>query len=172
MSFPPRKRKKYKKREIKEEKPGRLGLDDALAQDQSTWSACRVEAYSLIHSNPNAYYFRFNAPGETQGTGPWSKKELRSFFLRYKELYGNTKIQGVGQTPRWGEFSRTVPGRVGYQCSGLYRTLIKKGKWHKVAKEALNYNSDEEEEEDNNQDKKKGKKKKKTEKKKKGGRRR
>jgi len=67
---------------------GRLRLDDALRQLSSGvdlekamegWSAARIRAYKLIDVNPNAYYYRFNAPGEAQRGGKWTK--VRFFFL-------------------------------------------------------------------------------------------
>ena len=63
----------------------RLRLDDALKQLQGAnanekpveslfdgWSVARIRAYNLIEKNPNAYYYRFNAPGETQRNGAFT----------------------------------------------------------------------------------------------------
>ena len=58
----------------------RLRLDDALKQlstgdlDKAMegWSEARVRAYRLIQENPNAYYYRFNAPGEQQRNGKFT----------------------------------------------------------------------------------------------------
>jgi len=56
---------------------GRLLLNHAIKQAEQGsfegWSEARVEAYNKIETNPNAYYYRFNAPGEEQATGPWSE---------------------------------------------------------------------------------------------------
>jgi hypothetical protein len=107
---------------------GRLRLDDALRQLQNStgnlekamehWSVARIRAYRLIDVNPNAYYYRFNAPGECQRNGPWTKEERVLFFERLRD---------VGANGQWGVFSMTIPGRVGYQCSNFYRHLVARG---------------------------------------------
>jgi len=101
----------------------KLKLDDALNKakngDFDGWSEARIRAYNLIDKNPNAYYYRFNAPGVPQKNGPWSAEEKRLFFQRIKEF---------GVNGQWGMFSMTIPGRVGYQCSNFYRHLIETGK--------------------------------------------
>ena len=56
----------------------KLKLDDALAVKEQNgqfagWSEARIRAFKLIKQNPNAYYYRFNAPGEAQKNGAWSK---------------------------------------------------------------------------------------------------
>ncbi|KAJ3020121.1 hypothetical protein HKX48_001314 [Thoreauomyces humboldtii] len=105
----------------------RLRLDEALDQlanghDPSKvfegWSDARVRAYKQIKTKPNSYYYRFNAPGEKQGNGVWSKEERILFFNRLKEM---------GADGQWGIFSMAIPGRVGYQCSNFYRALLKSG---------------------------------------------
>ncbi|ORY07750.1 hypothetical protein K493DRAFT_332660 [Basidiobolus meristosporus CBS 931.73] len=110
---------------------GRLALDDALKQIQQNkvnpedamkgWSEARIKAYRMIDKNPNAYYYRFNAPGEEQRTGQWSSAEQKLFHARLKE---------IGANGQWGIFSMTIPGRVGYQCSNYYRHLIETSKIH------------------------------------------
>ena len=47
-----------------------------------------------------------------------SQEEKQLFFQRMKE---------VGVDGKWGIFSITIPGRVGYQCSNFYRHLLKSG---------------------------------------------
>lgn len=103
----------------------RLRLDDALNQLESNedpmkafegWSEARIKAYKMIDSNPNTYYYRFNAPGEKQRNGAWTPEERKLFMDRLKE---------VGADGQWGIFSMTIPGRVGYQCSNFYRHLLK-----------------------------------------------
>ena len=91
-------------------KASRLRLDDALANvaDMEGWSEARIRAYQGMKKNPNAYFYRFNAPGETQKNGPWSKEEDELFMRRLKEF---------GADGQWGIFSMTIPGRVGYQVS-------------------------------------------------------
>ena len=89
--------------------PGsRLRLDDALANvtEMEGWSEARIRAYQGMKTNPNAYFYRFNAPGETQRNGAWSKEEDELFMKRLKEF---------GTDGQWGLFSMSIPGRVGYQ---------------------------------------------------------
>ncbi|KAI8825206.1 uncharacterized protein EV422DRAFT_517852 [Fimicolochytrium jonesii] len=108
-------------------KYSRLRLDEALSQleaghDPSKvfegWSDARVRAYQQIKTKPNSYYYRFNAPGEKQRNGVWTKEERTLFFKRLDEM---------GADGQWGIFSQTIPGRVGYQCSNFYRGLLKSG---------------------------------------------
>lgn len=91
-------------------KASRLRLDDALANaaDMEGWSEARVRAYQSMKKNPNSYFYRFNAPGEMQRNGPWSKEEDEAFMKRLNEF---------GADGQWGIFSMTIPGRVGYQVS-------------------------------------------------------
>jgi len=106
--------KKVAKR-IKIEK---LPLDQALSQtNMEDWSEARKRAYTQIDNNPNMYYYRFNAPGEKQKNGGWSHEEKTLFLNRMKELGGIDY--------KWGIFSMSIPGRVGYQCANFYRKLIK-----------------------------------------------
>ncbi|KAJ3056246.1 hypothetical protein HK097_007606 [Rhizophlyctis rosea] len=104
-----------------------LRLDEAIEQlEQGVdpdkvfegWSDARVKAYRQIGTNPNSYYYRFNAPGEKQKNGVWDKAEREVFFKRLDEL---------GADGQWGIFSMAIPGRVGYQCSNFYRHLVKSG---------------------------------------------
>ncbi len=107
---------------------GRLPLDEALAnleQDPNNpkvamrgWSSARVRAYNCIKENPNAYYYRFNAPGESQVNGPWSREERERFLKRLSEC---------GADGNWGIFATKIPGRVGYQCANFYRKLLSEG---------------------------------------------
>lgn len=95
---------------------GRLGLDEALKQIQENkvdaskafegWSDARIKAYAAIDKKPNTYYYRFNAPGEVQRKGAWTKDEQLLFHKRLEE---------IGANGQWGLFSMTIPGRVGYQ---------------------------------------------------------
>ncbi|KAF9982869.1 hypothetical protein BGZ65_002417 [Modicella reniformis] len=104
---------------------GRLGLDEALRQVQDNsidvskafegWSEARIKAYAAIDKKPNTYYYRFNAPGEVQRKGAWTKEERELFHYRLEE---------IGANGQWGIFSMTIPGRVGYQCSNYYRLLV------------------------------------------------
>ncbi len=64
----------------------RLRLDEALSKrDMQGWSSARVRAHQMINQNPNTYYYRFNAPGETQRNGPWSAEEHEIFMKRLDE---------------------------------------------------------------------------------------
>ncbi|KAF0384656.1 Homeodomain-like DNA binding domain-containing transcription factor [Gigaspora margarita] len=111
---------------------GRLALDDALKQVQANtrdlekafegWSEARIKAYKAIETKPNTYYYRFNAPGEEQKKGQWTKEEEELFFSRLKEM------KETGADGQWGIFSMAIPGRVGYQCSNFYRLLIETGR--------------------------------------------
>ncbi|CAG8570618.1 8677_t:CDS:10 [Diversispora eburnea] len=104
---------------------GRLALDDALKQVQDNtkdlekafegWSEARIKAYKAIDTKPNTYYYRFNAPGEEQKKGQWTKEEEELFFQRLKD---------IGSDGQWGIFSMTIPGR----CSNFYRLLIETGR--------------------------------------------
>lgn len=101
-------------------KASRLRLDDALANvsGMEGWSEARIRAYQGMKKNPNAYFYRFNAPGETQKNGPWSKEEDELFMKRLREF---------GADGQWGIFSMTIPGRVGYQVSrkeGYYKEFV------------------------------------------------
>lgn len=100
----------------------RLSLNDAVKLgDTSQWSAARQKAWLLKDTNSNAYYYRFLNPGEEQKTGKFTEEEGELFMREMTKR--NCLIEG-----RWGDFSRAIPGRVGYQCSSYYRQLIKEGK--------------------------------------------
>lgn len=105
-----------KYRDYKSER--RLRLDDAVAQLEESpdleramegWSSARIRAYKALKDKPNTYYYRFNAPGEQQRNGPWTKQEHDLFMKRLEE---------VGADGQWGIFSMAIPGRVGYQVRG------------------------------------------------------
>ncbi|PRP85125.1 hypothetical protein PROFUN_07196 [Planoprotostelium fungivorum] len=100
----------------------KLRLDDALKQrkegSMEGWSVARIKAYEMRKTNPNAYYYRFNDPGEEQKSGGWTKAEGELFLKRMEE---------VGVNGQWGVFAMAIPGRVGYQCSNYYRQLVVSG---------------------------------------------
>lgn len=77
-----------------------------------------MRAWKLRDENPNAYYYRFNDPGETQRNGKWTEAEKKAFYQRMNE---------VGVNGQWGIFSKAIYGRVGYQCANFYRQLIECG---------------------------------------------
>merc|ERR1712228_434398 len=97
---------------------GRLLLEDALKDTENFegWSEARVHAWKNKDVNPNAYYYRFNAPGEAQKNGRIEMDEHKVFMERVKE---------VGVNMHWGNFSIKIPGRVGYQCSNYWRQMMK-----------------------------------------------
>merc|ERR1719295_621725 len=99
---------------------GRLLLDDALKDtvNFSGWSAARVKAWKNKSVNPNAYYYRFNDPGEEQQNGRVREDEHQAFMERVMEC---------GVNCQWGSFSKTIKGRVGYQCSNYWRQMMKDG---------------------------------------------
>ena len=72
-------------------------------------------ARSMMLKNPNAYFYRHNAPGEETWAGDWSAEEV--------ELFVATAVR-LGCGNKWGLFASHIPHRVGYQCSAAYRTLI------------------------------------------------
>ncbi|CAG8815506.1 12873_t:CDS:2, partial [Racocetra fulgida] len=111
----------------------RLALDDALKQVQANtrdlekafegWSEARIKAYKAIETKPNTYYYRFNAPGEEQKKGQWTKEEEELFFSRLKEM------KETGADGQWGIFSMAIPGRTGRIKDPNY-VLDDKGKAH------------------------------------------
>jgi len=112
----------------------RLRLDDAIARAQEAeesaqptvdpyegWSEARIKAWKNREKNENQYYYRFNHPGEKQANGKWSPEEHQLFMDTIAALPGGKANY------EWGTFSKSIPGRVGYQCSNYYRTLVKNG---------------------------------------------
>jgi len=99
---------------------GRLLLDDALKDTENFegWSEARVKAWKNKEVNPNAYYYRFNDPGEEQQNGRIREDEHKAFMDRVVEH---------GVNSHWGVFSKTIKGRVGYQCSNYWRQMMKDG---------------------------------------------
>jgi hypothetical protein len=49
-----------------------LAAARALADGGAGWSEARIRAWRMRETAPNAYYYRFNAPGEEQRNGAWS----------------------------------------------------------------------------------------------------
>jgi len=91
--------KKNEKKKKKGYVKSKLKLDDALknSKDQKNWSPARIKAYQSIKKNPNAYYYRFNEPGEEQKNGPWSKEEKKTFFKNCKRIkYSRMCITTMG----------------------------------------------------------------------------
>lgn len=130
---------------------GRLCLDEAVQQAQKHqeedpekafegWSEARIRAYQMIDENPNSYYYRFNAPGEVQRRGQWSKvshvvygiSHAYSYihFIQEEQKLFYKRLDEVGANGQWGIFSMAIPGRVGYQCSNFYRLLVETKQIH------------------------------------------
>ena len=94
------------------------------SKGQEGWSSAKKDSYQKRVSNPNQFYYRHNDPGEKKATGSWTSLEHELFMRKFKENYGEAL---AGQSPKWGIFSQSIPGRVGYQCSNYYRLLVKNG---------------------------------------------
>lgn len=110
------KRTKKRKKEGEKKRMKKLKLNDALRQGSTEgWSDARIRAWDCKDTKPNAYYYRFNHPGEKQKNGKWSKEEKELFLKRIEEM---------GVSGQWGIFSMAIPGRVGYQCANFYRQLL------------------------------------------------
>jgi hypothetical protein len=74
---------------------------------------------ALMESNPNAYFYRNVAPGETHRTGVWTPEEKRLFLEMFE--------RDPPQEGKWGLFAARIPGRVGYQCRHFYEQLVQSG---------------------------------------------
>jgi Myb-like DNA-binding domain len=83
-----------------------------LSAKQRNGESARDWSASQMHTNPNCYFYRHNAPDYEQWTGDWTVEET-ALFLRVAQEFG------CGD--RWGLFSSHVPHRFGYQCSNFYR---------------------------------------------------
>jgi len=99
---------------------GYLHLGNALkdVKNKRNWSNARVKAYIQEKGKPNAFYYRFNKHGEEIALGHWSKHEAKCFF---------ESLLLRGANHKWGNFSKSIPGRVGYTASQFWRTLQKRG---------------------------------------------
>ena len=94
-----------------------------------------VEVYDPVHgqflptniilSQPRAFHTAtLLETGEAQGEGKWKDHEHELFMETLKKVRDGSAGYPMYQ---WGSFSKNIPGRVGYQCSNYYRTLIKSG---------------------------------------------
>ena len=104
---------------------------DPLDELIKGWSEARIKAWNNRERNENQYYYRFNAPGERQGEGKWSEQEHEFFMATMESVKkGELKDAAGNAVPmyQWGSFSKSIPGRVGYQCSNYYRSLITQNK--------------------------------------------
>lgn len=91
--------------------------------DWVNWSDARRSSYLRGQEYPNAYYYRHLPPGEKQKNGGWTAAEKANFMNRVREFRGNQTFMSGD----WGLFSKTIPGRVGYQCANFYRKLVEAG---------------------------------------------
>lgn len=94
-------------------------------EEWDSWSDAHKNSYMQMKSNPNTYLYRNLPPGEQQRNGPWSPEEHRLFLKRLHEI----RSQGIYEG-KWGIFSQSIPGRVGYQCANYYRKLVSTGQVH------------------------------------------
>ena len=104
---------------------------DPLDELIKGWSEARIKAWNNRERNENQYYYRFNAPGESQGEGKWSEQEHALFMATMESVKNGELKDAAGNVVpmyQWGSFSKAIPGRVGYQCSNYYRSLITQNK--------------------------------------------
>jgi len=113
-------KRKQKETTVRKKKKPRLLLNEAMkdVDKQKGWSLARKNAWKKKDERPNGYYYRFNGVGEENRKGPWSEAEMKKYFDR---------VEDIGVNVEWGIFSKTITGRCGYMCSGLWRTLIADG---------------------------------------------
>ena len=88
------------------------------------WSDARRDSYSEMFDNPNKFFYRNRPPGEPQKNGGWSDDEEQQFLERLSYFQDELGISDSC----WGLFAVPITGRLGYQCSNFYRSLIKEGK--------------------------------------------
>ena len=97
----------------------KVKVDEEDVADIAFWSAAKRQSWAAIETNPNAFYYRHVAPGQTKRTGAWDERE--------KKLFMETiKIHPPSQG-KWGLFAQHIPGRVGYQCRNFYHRLLESG---------------------------------------------
>lgn len=81
------------------------------------WSMDQQYLWDRVPQDPNAYYYRYPAPGEKLRTSRWTDAELETFrHMRRTHPTKNT----------WGLFSMHIMGRTGYQCEELAKSLKKR----------------------------------------------
>ena len=97
---------------------GIAASESALAHGGGSAKVKSAKERSLksLYSNPNAYFYRHNKPGEVdRKSGQWSEDEIALFVEVAKK-------HGCGD--KWGLFASHIPGRVGYACNAVYRQVI------------------------------------------------
>ena len=74
------------------------------------------------HQKTERVLLSLQCPGsERQANGGWTPKEHELFMATL------AKLPDGKANYEWGTFSISIPGRVGYQCSNYYRSLVKNG---------------------------------------------
>lgn len=116
--------KKNKRKNKRKKRMARLQYNDLIRDVtcQDGWSEARKRAFADRERNPNEYYYRFLDPGEIQKKGQFTPEEHKNFLKLVKKWDLPHR-----DDRNWGQFSREVPGRVGYQCANYYRSLIEDG---------------------------------------------
>ena len=112
----PRNKKKRRTKADGSKRRGRSSLDDKLnnVETKEDWSDAQKKAWRQKASNPNEFYYRFNVSGQLQKKGEWDKAEHKLFMERVLEL---------GVNEKWGLWSKTIPGRIGYCCSNYMKRM-------------------------------------------------
>jgi hypothetical protein len=88
-----------------------------------SYSPIRRDSFRGMLASPNSFFYRNRPPGDPQKFGPFTQEEEKQFLERiryFRELDLEDSL--------WGLFAVPLRGRVGYQCSNYYRTLILEGK--------------------------------------------
>jgi hypothetical protein len=71
-------------------------------------------------ANPNSFFYRNRPPGDPQRFGTFTPDEEAAFLERLRHFREDLHIDdGL-----WGLFAVPLRGRVGYQCSNFYRSLV------------------------------------------------
>lgn len=82
----------------------------------------KKDIYLKREENPNAFHYRFVAPGEERHRGAWTAAEERHFIEQMEGQTSDGHFAG-----QWGLFAILIPGRVGYECRNFYDRLVKRG---------------------------------------------
>ena len=75
------------------------------------WSEARIKGWKNRIKKPNAYYYRFNAPGERQANGGWTPKEHEQFMdtLASFRTAKPTTSGARSPSPSRGEWATSAP---------------------------------------------------------------
>jgi len=91
-------------------------ISEVIAKD---WTEDKKKAWKDRSKDENGYYLRYTSPGIELKTGKWSNKE-HGLFIK--------ALQESGENIQWGIFSKSIPGRVGYQCRNFWLSLTREYK--------------------------------------------